>query len=157
MGLKPIWQSGSLRVVGLEIIPLEDLKRPRIDVTGRISGLFRDSMPASVTWMDDAVKMIAELDEPLDMNFVRKHVLEECAELEAEGMEKTQAWRQASFRIFGDPPGAHGAGTGAVLEAKTGKQSTILLRFIRVGEHMLMAMVPKAVIYRNASKRECHK
>ena len=64
MGLKPIWQSGSLRVVGLEIIPLEDLKRPRIDVTGRISGLFRDSMPASVTWMDDAVKMIAELDEP---------------------------------------------------------------------------------------------
>lgn len=118
MGLKPIWQSGSLRVVGLEIIPLEELKRPRIDVTGRISGLFRDSMPASVTWMDDAVKMIAELDEPLDMNFVRKHVLEECAELEAEGMEKTQAWRQASFRIFGDPPGAHGAGTGAVLEAK---------------------------------------
>lgn len=83
---------------------------------------------------------------------MRKHVLEECAELEAEGMEKTQAWRQASFRIFGDPPGAHGAGTGAVLEAKTGKQSTILLRFIRVGEHMLMAMVPKAVIYRNASK-----
>lgn len=49
--------------------------------------------------------MIAELDEPLDMNFVRKHVLEECAELEAEGMEKTQAWRQASFRILAIRPG----------------------------------------------------
>lgn len=118
MGLKPIWQPGSLRVVDLEIIPLEELKRPRIDVTGRISGLFRDSMPASVTWMDDAVRIVAELDEPLDMNFVRKHILEESQQLEDEGMDKDLAWRQASYRIFGDPPGAHGAGTGAVLEAK---------------------------------------
>ena len=118
MGLKPVWQPGSLRVIGLEIIPLEELKRPRIDVTGRISGLFRDSMPASVTWMDDAVQMVAALDEPLDMNFIRKHVLEEVGELEANGVERKNAWRQASFRIFGDPPGAHGAGTGDVLEAK---------------------------------------
>lgn len=118
MGLKPVWQKGSMRVVGLEVIPLTELKRPRIDVTGRISGLFRDSMPASVTWMDEAVNTVAKLDEPLEMNFVRKHVLEEAGELEASGLEPEKAWRQASFRIFGDPPGAHGAGVGDVLEAK---------------------------------------
>lgn len=118
MGLRPVWQPGSLRVVGLEVISLEELKRPRVDVTGRISGLFRDSMPASVTWMDDAVQMVAALQEDLSMNFVRKHVLEESAELKAAGLEEDTAWRQASFRIFGDPPGAHGAGIGAALEAK---------------------------------------
>jgi cobaltochelatase CobN len=118
MGLRPVWQKGSMRVVGLEVIPLAELKRPRVDVTGRISGLFRDSMPASVTWMDEAVNMVGNLDEDLEMNFVRKHILEEVQELEEQGIDKKDAWRQASFRIFGDPPGAHGAGTGAVLEAK---------------------------------------
>ena len=118
MGLRPVWQKGSMRVTCLEVIPLSELKRPRVDVTGRISGLFRDSMPASVIWMDEAVKMIAELDEDLDMNFVKKHILEESKELEDEGMSKEEAWRQASFRVFGDPPGAHGAGVGDVLEAK---------------------------------------
>lgn len=118
MGLRPVWQKGSMRVVGLEVIALSELKRPRVDVTGRISGLFRDSMPASVTWMDEAVNIVANLDEDLDMNFVRKHILEEVQELEEQGIDKKDAWRQASFRIFGDPPGAHGAGTGAVLEAK---------------------------------------
>lgn len=118
MGLKPLWQSGSHRVVGLEVIPLDELKRPRVDVTGRISGLFRDSMPASVSWLDKAVKMVVALDEPLELNFIKKHVLEEQEELIKEGMDPIKALRQASFRVFGDPPGAHGAGTGAVLEAK---------------------------------------
>lgn len=118
MGVRPVWQAGSLRVVDLEILPLSELKRPRVDVTGRISGLFRDSMPGSVTWLDDAVRRVAALDEPLDMNFVRKHVLAEAGDLEAAGMDKETAWRHASFRIFGDPPGAHGAGIGSALEAK---------------------------------------
>ena len=118
MGLRPVWQAGSHRVIGLEVIPPEALKRPRVDVTGRISGLFRDSMPASVTWMDDAVQIVAKLDEPLDMNFVKKHILEEAGELKEQGMTEEEAWRQASFRIFGDPPGTHGAGTTNVLEAK---------------------------------------
>lgn len=119
MGLRPVWQEGiSQRVIGLEVIPLNELKRPRVDVTGRISGLFRDSMPASVTWLDDAVKIVVDLDEPLDQNFVKKHVLEEKEELEAEGMDPVKALRMASLRIFGDPPGAHGSGVNAVLEAK---------------------------------------
>ncbi|MDO5101255.1 MAG: cobaltochelatase subunit CobN, partial [Eubacteriales bacterium] len=119
MGMRPVWQEGiSQRVIGLEVIPLHELKRPRVDVTGRISGLFRDSMPASVTWLDDAVKMVVDLDEPLDQNFVKKHVLEEKETLEAEGVDPVKALRMASLRIFGDPPGAHGAGVNAVLEAK---------------------------------------
>ena len=118
MGLRPVWQQGSQRVIDLEVIPLNELKRPRIDVTGRISGLFRDSMPGSVIWLDDAAQKVAALDESLELNFIRKHVLEEAGELEKTGMDKKTAWRQASYRIFGDPPGAHGAGIGAVLEAK---------------------------------------
>lgn len=86
MGLRPVWQPGSQRVVDLEVIPLEELQRPRVDVTGRISGLFRDSMPGSVIWLDDAAQRIASLDEPTELNFVRKHVLEEAGELE------NQAW-----------------------------------------------------------------
>ncbi|MDY6087461.1 MAG: cobaltochelatase subunit CobN, partial [Succiniclasticum sp.] len=119
MGLRPVWQEDiSQRVIGLEVIPLHELKRPRVDVTGRISGLFRDSMPASVNWLDDAVKIVVDLDEPLDQNFVKKHVLEEKGQLEAEGVDPVKALRMASLRIFGDPPGAHGAGVNAVLEAK---------------------------------------
>ena len=118
MGLRPVWQAGSGRVVGLEVMSLAELQRPRIDVTGRISGLFRDSLPASVTWLDTAVDLVAKLEEDLELNFVRKHVLQESGELIEAGLTEEEAWREASYRIFGDPPGAHGAGIGAVLEAK---------------------------------------
>lgn len=118
MGLRPIWQRGSLRVVDVEVIPLAELKRPRIDVTGRISGLFRETMPSAVAWLDKAVETVAALDEDLQMNFVRKHVLADASELEAQGVDAESAWEQASYRIFGDPPGAYGAGVGAMLEAK---------------------------------------
>lgn len=119
MGLKPVWQAGSMRVIDIEVIPLEELKRPRIDVTGRISGLFRDSMPCAVSWLDKAVGLVAQLDEDIQMNFIRKHILADSAELEASGVDKETAWIQASYRIFGDPPGAYGAGVGDLLEAKT--------------------------------------
>lgn len=118
MGLRPVWQKGTRRVIGLEVIPLSELKRPRVDVTGRISGLFRDALPASVTWLDEAAGIAAALDEPEDMNFVRKHVRQEAGELEDAGVEKEEAWRLASYRVFGDPPGCFGAGVGALLEAK---------------------------------------
>lgn len=118
MGLMPVWEEGNNRVIGVKVIPLEELKRPRIDVTGRISGLFRDTLPASVRWLDDAAGQVAALDEPLEMNYVRKHVMEDAKELQKEGMTKEEAWRKASYRIFGDPPGCYGAGVDAALEAK---------------------------------------
>ncbi|MBR1590881.1 MAG: cobaltochelatase subunit CobN [Acidaminococcaceae bacterium] len=118
LGLKPIWQAGSGIVTGSEVIPLEELRRPRIDVTGRISGLFRDSLPGSVDWLDNAVQKVAALDEPGDMNYVRKHVLEDSAELEKKGLDSEVAWRQATYLIFVDAPGAYGAGIDALLESK---------------------------------------
>ncbi|HWQ62073.1 MAG TPA: cobaltochelatase subunit CobN, partial [Negativicutes bacterium] len=136
MGLRPVWQKGSQRVIDIEVIPLSELKRPRVDVTGRISGLFRDSMPASVTWMDKAVGMVAGLDESTDENYIRKHVLQESRELEEEGLAPADAWRQASYRIFGDPPGAFGAGVGDLLEAKNWDNIDDIAKvYVRWGGH----------------------
>lgn len=65
LGIKPVWQKGSLKVTGLEVIPLNELKRPRIDVTARISGLFRDTLPQISKLLDQAVMMAAEQDEEM--------------------------------------------------------------------------------------------
>ncbi|MGN0953585.1 cobaltochelatase subunit CobN [Dialister sp.] len=136
MGLKPVWQPGSHRVTGVKVIPLSELKRPRIDVTGRISGLFRDSLPASVSWLDEAASMVSRLDEPEDMNFVRKHVLEDVEDLKGKGIGEKEAWRQASYRIFGDPPGCHGAGVNALLDAKNWENvDDIAFVYTRWGGH----------------------
>ena len=136
MGLRPVWQKGSLRVIDIEVIPLSELKRPRVDVTGRISGLFRDSMPSSVTWMDKAVDMVASLDESIEENYIRKHVLQESQELTEQGVDPDTAWRQASYRIFGDPPGAHGAGVGGLLEAKNWENIDDVAKvYVRWGGH----------------------
>lgn len=64
MGLKPVWQKGSGNVCGLEVIPLSELRRPRLDVTPRISGFFRDSFPNIVERIDEAVRMVVALKEP---------------------------------------------------------------------------------------------
>ncbi|MDY4921179.1 MAG: cobaltochelatase subunit CobN [Phascolarctobacterium sp.] len=119
MGIRPKYQSGSLRVIGLEVIPLTELQRPRIDVMSRISGLFRDSMPAVVNLLDKAVLLAGSLDEDPELNYIRKHLLADSKELEeTEGMSPEDAWRQAAYRIFGDQEGCYGAGVAALLEAK---------------------------------------
>ena len=73
LGVRPKWQSNG-RISGLEVIPLDELQRPRIDVMGRISGLIRDMMPTAISWLDKAVEMVAELDESLEDNYVKKHI-----------------------------------------------------------------------------------
>lgn len=118
LGVKPVWQKGSMRVIGLEVIPLMELKRPRIDVTARISGLFRDSMPSVMNLLDKAVLLVSELDEDSEQNYVRKHIMEDSEALEKEGLTKEEAWRQAAYRIFGDQQGTYGAGIGNLLESK---------------------------------------
>ena len=137
MGIKPVWEKGSMRVKALEIIPLSELQRPRIDVTGRISGLFRDTMPAVVNLMDKAVLMVAELDEPGESNYVRKHIVEDSQDLEkTSGMTKEEAWRSAAYRIFGDAPGTYGAGIGALLDAKNWQTIDDLAEvYVRWGGH----------------------
>lgn len=118
MGVKPIWRPGSGRVFDIEVIPLEELQRPRIDITGRISGLFRDTMPNAVQWMDKAVKLVCELDEGEDENYVRKHIIADSSWLMENGETAEAAWEKASYRVFGDPPGAYGAGINNVLDEK---------------------------------------
>ena len=118
MGVRPIWQGGGGRVIGVEAIPLAELKRPRIDVTGRISGLIRDMMPNALKWLDKAVTLVAELDESEEDNFIKKHINEDVSWLVSEGEDEKAAYQKARFRLFGDPPGAYGAGIGQLIEQK---------------------------------------
>jgi cobaltochelatase CobN len=110
LGVRPVWRAESRQVSGVEVIPLDELKRPRIDVTTRISGFFRDAFPQLIDLVDDAVNQVIQLDEPLTHNFVRKHYLKELADLMVEGVDQKAAETRAAFRIFGAKPGAYGAG-----------------------------------------------
>jgi cobaltochelatase CobN len=97
LGVRPVWEPQSRRVVGLEPIALADLGRPRIDVTLRISGFFRDAFPGLIELLDDAVQLVAGLDEdPVD-NYVRDHGGEDP-------------------RVFGPTPGSYGVGILTLLE-----------------------------------------
>ncbi|WP_059019610.1 cobaltochelatase subunit CobN [Mycobacterium sp. M26] len=110
LGVRPVWDDASRRVVDLEAIGLEELGRPRIDVTVRISGFFRDAFPHVVTMLDDAVRMVAALDEPADQNFVRAHAQVDLVE---HGDE-----RRATTRIFGSKPGTYGAGLLQLIDSR---------------------------------------
>ena len=136
LGVRPVWQKGSLRVTGLEVIPLNELKRPRIDVTARISGLFRDTLPHLAELMDSAVLLVAKLDESDEDNFVRKHIREESQALEADGVSADDAWRNAAFRVFGDAPGTYGSGINIVLDSKNWESEKDLADiYVRWGGH----------------------
>ena len=110
IGVRPMWQEESRRVSGLEVIPLEELGRPRIDVTVRISGFFRDAFQNLIVMMDDAFHRVAALDEPEGQNFVMKHYAAEVAEKQASGVSAAEAESESLYRIFGSKPGSYGAG-----------------------------------------------
>jgi cobaltochelatase CobN len=110
IGVRPRWQAESRRLVGFDVIPLEELGRPRVDVICRVSGFFRDAFRDLIALLDNAFRTVAELDEPLEQNAVRRHCLERQAQLVSEGIESGDAAHQALYRIFGSPPGAYGAG-----------------------------------------------
>ncbi|BBZ33777.1 cobaltochelatase subunit CobN [Mycolicibacterium confluentis] len=110
LGVRPVWDEASRRVVDLEAITLAELGRPRIDVTVRISGFFRDAFPHVVTMLDDAVQLVAALDEPDDQNFVRAHA---SADLAEHGDN-----RRATTRIFGSKPGTYGAGLLQLIDSR---------------------------------------
>ena len=118
MGLRPVWNPSSGRVEGVEVIPLAELKFPRIDITFRTTGLFRDVFPNLMEMLDQAARMVAALKEPPESNFLRRNVMREAAELEKQGLSPGDAVRKASFRIYSDPPGTYGAGVAAAIDAK---------------------------------------
>jgi len=116
LGVKPVWQEENRRVSDLEIISLESLGRPRIDVTVRISGFFRDAFPNLIELIDKAVLLVASLDEPLEKNFVRKHYMQSLQTKLDSGYSLEEAQRQSSLRVFGSKPGSYGAGILALIQ-----------------------------------------
>ena len=136
MGLRPIWAKGSGNVIGLEVIPSSELKRPRLDVTPRISGFFRDSFPNLVERIDEAVRMVAALKETPESNFVRRNVYKDLEEYRQMGMSEEDAWREATFRVFGCPPGTYGAGVAELVESKNWEtQEDLGNNYIRYSSH----------------------
>lgn len=118
LGVEPVWVAG--RVVNLKPIPLNKLGRPRIDCLVNLSSILRDGMPRAFELIDQAVKMVAELEEPPEQNFVRKHVLEREAELLAEH-GKEEARRLATLRVFSSAPGTYGTGVELAVAASAWK------------------------------------
>ena len=117
IGARPTWDPGSLRVSGYEIIPLAKLGRPRVDVTLRISGFFRDAFPAQIALFDRAARAIGALDEPEDDNPIAARMRTEALGLMAQGQSEADAALAAGARIFGAKPGTYGAGLGQLIDS----------------------------------------
>lgn len=124
LGVKPVWASNG-RTNGFEIIPLAELGRPRIDVTVRVSGITRDNFASCIETLDEAVLAVASLEEPVESNFVRKHLLEELRENAASPTDM-EAFRKAAFRIFCSMPGVYQAGTQLAVYASAWKDESDL-------------------------------
>lgn len=117
LGVKPKWKND--KVVGVEVIPLNKLKRPRIDVLVRISGITRDTLPNYIEIIDEAVKKVIKAKEPLHKNYVKKHYIENLKELSRMGVKRAKEF--AKYRIFSTPPGAYGAGVNYAVESSAWK------------------------------------
>ncbi len=118
MGIRPVWQKENRRLTGLEVIPLSELKRPRIDVTTRISGFFRDAFGNLISLLAQAINVAIEQDEPLSLNYIRANYLNELSSNIAMGMPEIEAKTKASYRIFGSKPGSYGAGILPMIQEK---------------------------------------
>lgn len=118
MGVRPVYLGETTRVLGVDPIPLEELGRPRLDVTLRISGLFRDMYPNLIRLMDQAVAKIAALDELPEQNFIRKHIQADIQALTAEGIPEDRASDQSRIRVFGCAPGCYGTAVSHVIDSK---------------------------------------
>ncbi len=121
MGVRPVWNKTGGQVVGLEPVPLKELKRPRIDVTVHITGLFRDTFPNLIDMIDDAVKLVAGLDEKDEDNFLAANLRQDIVTGIAAGLTPDEARRRNSVRVFGAPPGGYGTGIDKMIEAGSWK------------------------------------
>ena len=135
MGVRPVWTDAG-RIDGVDPIPLEELGRPRIDVTTRVSGLFRDAFPQAASVVHDAVETVVALDEPHDRNYVKKHVEEDEQELREQGVEDPES--AARHRVFTTRPGGYGAGTNkAVDEGNWEDRSDLAAVYVQWGGYAL--------------------
>ncbi|WP_413614934.1 cobaltochelatase subunit CobN [Halomonas cupida] len=116
MGVRPVWSPGSQRVVDIEVIPAMLLGRPRVDVTLRVSGFFRDAFANVIRLFDTAVQAVAAYEEPGNGNVIRDTIVARQRELEADGLSTEVAAREASYRIFGSRPGDYGTGLNRLID-----------------------------------------
>ncbi|NKK67556.1 cobaltochelatase subunit CobN [Rhizobium leguminosarum bv. viciae] len=118
IGVKPLWDMSSRRVTGYEIISPAMLRRPRVDVTLRISGFFRDAFPEQIALFDKAIRAVGALEEDEAHNPIATRMRGEAARLAAAGLDEVSAKRRAGYRVFGSKPGAYGAGLQALIDEK---------------------------------------
>ncbi|MCR9214510.1 MAG: cobaltochelatase subunit CobN [Proteobacteria bacterium] len=128
MGVRPTWDTASNRVTGFEILPASLLDRPRVDVTLRVSGFFRDAFPQQMALFDSAVRGVAALEEDAKTNPLAAKVQADRTELEAGGLSADAAEKRAAYRLFGSKPGAYGAGLQALMDEKGWNDSSDLAR-----------------------------
>jgi cobaltochelatase CobN len=130
LGVKPMWEPVTRRTCGLELIPLSELGHPRIDVTLRVSGFFRDAFPALMQLFDEAVQRVIMLDEPTEQNYPRKHWLAETAALITEGQVPDVAARRAAYRVFSSKPGAYGTGVMDLIDNRSWRDTQDLAEVV---------------------------
>ena len=118
MGVRPRWEWSSGRVVGFEVITLAELGRPRIDVTFRVSGFFRDAFPEQIDLIDSAARAIMALDETEEENPAAARQRADTLRLTGTGIDPLVAARRAGARVYGSKPGAYGAGLQAMIDER---------------------------------------
>ena len=128
LGVRPTWDAGSRRVTGFEVLPLDLLDRPRVDVTLRISGFFRDAFPSQIALLDAAIRAVARLDESERDNPLATAYTADVESLAAAGIPRADAERRAGYRVFGSRPGAYGAGLQALIDERGWREEADLAR-----------------------------
>ncbi|WP_036028136.1 cobaltochelatase subunit CobN, partial [Leptolyngbya sp. PCC 6406] len=128
LGVRPVWDGPSRRVVDFEILPVSLLGRPRVDVTLRISGFFRDAFPNLIDLFNQAVMAVADLEEPPEENPLAVRVRQETAQGQAQGLDLATAELRSRYRVFGSKPGAYGAGLQGLIEAQNWQDDRDLAR-----------------------------
>ncbi|MEH1842606.1 MAG: cobaltochelatase subunit CobN [Nostoc sp.] len=118
LGVQPVWDGAARRVVDFEILPLAILGRPRVDVTLRISGFFRDAFSNLIDLFAQAVSAVADLDEPPEQNPLADAVRQEIDLWTSQGLTLEAAVVRSRYRIFGSRPGAYGAGLQGLIESQ---------------------------------------
>ncbi|ERN41232.1 cobaltochelatase, CobN subunit [Rubidibacter lacunae KORDI 51-2] len=128
LGVQPVWDGPSRRVIDFEILPLSVLGRPRVDVTLRVSGFFRDGFPNLIDLFDRAANAVADLDEATDSNPLRARVCQEKDYWCRQGLDEASAAARSRYRVFGSKPGAYGAGLQGLIEAQNWQSDSDLAR-----------------------------
>ncbi|MGF1513198.1 MAG: cobaltochelatase subunit CobN [Elainellaceae cyanobacterium] len=128
LGVQPVWDGASRRVVDFEILPIGVLGRPRVDVTLRISGFFRDAFSGTIDLFHRAVEAVAALEELPQDNPLAAQVTADAARWQAAGLTPRQAETRSQYRVFGSKPGAYGAGLQGLIEGQNWRDADDLAR-----------------------------